>query len=206
MTKFERLDQLRRGATVTRYHTHRVLRPQSVGEHSHGVALIALELWRETFWRKTYASELPPAWLLLAALEHDLAEGQVGDMPSPAKRRHPALHAALTNAELAESERLELGAHEHLGPEASDILRMADQLEFLCYALDERRLGNTDMGRVFARGALGIRKRLDALDHRPFQPAAMRLLEEIVDAMRREFRDEYITHVIALAGAEEDGH
>ena len=63
------------GAEVKRYHTVTTLQCETVGHHSHGVAMLCVVL-------------CPTATraLLLAALMHDLAEQATGDIPSPAKR------------------------------------------------------------------------------------------------------------------------
>lgn len=63
------------GTQVKRYHTVTTLALETVGHHSAEVALIVLLL--EPDARRQ---------LLTAALFHDLAEHQTGDIPSPAKR------------------------------------------------------------------------------------------------------------------------
>lgn len=68
------LDFIMAGSEVTRYHTVTTLRRETVGHHSHGVALICRLL-----------DPAASAQLLTAALIHDLAEHEVGDIPSPAK-------------------------------------------------------------------------------------------------------------------------
>ena len=70
------LEFIATGAEVTRYHTVFTINKETVGHHSHGVAMMVLMI-------KPDAS----ASLLKAALCHDLSEQVVGDIPSPAKRR-----------------------------------------------------------------------------------------------------------------------
>ena len=65
------------GAEVKRYHTVTTLREETVGHHSHGVAMLCLILCPSA-----------SAELLKAALMHDLAEQVTGDIPSPAKREY----------------------------------------------------------------------------------------------------------------------
>lgn len=70
------------GVETKRYHTWPTLRTQNVGEHSCRVALIAAWI----------AGDQEPgisAPLLMAALCHDLAEHQMGDLPAPVKRGLP---------------------------------------------------------------------------------------------------------------------
>lgn len=157
-TDHARLDRLRRGATLTRYHTHRVLRRQSVGEHSHGVAMLAASIFREA-----YPDATLPVELILAALEHDLAEYDVGDSPAPAKRRSPALKAALDEAEALVDDRLGLYATRSLLDPTARLMGACDELEFLFYSYDEMRLGNSDFLRTFCLGSLGFQERLSKL-------------------------------------------
>ena len=157
-TDYARLERIRRGSTVLRYHTHRVQRPQSVGEHSHGVAMLLVAIFREAYGPRAVTSEL-----LLAALEHDLAEFEVGDSPAPAKRRSPALKAALDAAELDVDNRWGFYAVRTLTEPQARLLGACDELEFLFYAFDEIRQGNADFIRTFHLGSLGFRERLDKL-------------------------------------------
>ena len=69
------LDFILAGTQVKRYHTVTTLTSETVGHHSAEVALIVLLLEPEASRQ-----------LLMAALYHDLAEHQTGDIPSPAKR------------------------------------------------------------------------------------------------------------------------
>ena len=69
------LEFIMNGAAVTRYHTCDLIKPETVGHHSHGVAMLCL-LIDPTASRQ----------LLAAALMHDLAEQRTGDIPSPLKR------------------------------------------------------------------------------------------------------------------------
>lgn len=69
------LDFILAGSEVKRFHTVTTLVSETVGHHSHGVALLCLLF-----------DPLAGRSLLLAALYHDLAEFKTGDIPSPAKR------------------------------------------------------------------------------------------------------------------------
>lgn len=69
------LDFITAGAAVSRYHTCDILKPESVGHHSHGVALLCMVIDPDCSFD-----------LVKAALLHDMAEQRTGDIPSPAKR------------------------------------------------------------------------------------------------------------------------
>lgn len=72
--------QIQAMADTRRWHTRRVVREQSVAEHCHQVALLALHLAGQ------YLSDRDRADLLLLALTHDAHEPEFGDIPYPAKR------------------------------------------------------------------------------------------------------------------------
>lgn len=74
---------------VQRYHTTPNAVPQNIAAHSWGVAMILLRL-----------HPAPSHALICAALEHDLPEFFLGDMPAPAKWGNPELAVAYTEAEL----------------------------------------------------------------------------------------------------------
>ncbi|CAB4132210.1 HD domain containing protein [uncultured Caudovirales phage] len=65
------------GADVSRYHTTYTLFNETVGHHSHQVAIICKLLDPDA-----------SANLLLAALVHDISEHITGDIPSPAKKEY----------------------------------------------------------------------------------------------------------------------
>lgn len=135
-----RLDFIRAGGTVRRYHTLRTVHSQNVAEHSFGVAWLCYLL----------TNGVPSRDLLLAALRHDLAEHVTGDMPAQAKRA------------MGLSERFALEEHaaiaatgfERIILSAADerILKLADTAELLLYCVTERALGNTHLEHVYARG------------------------------------------------------
>jgi 5'-deoxynucleotidase YfbR-like HD superfamily hydrolase len=73
-------DQILAMQDVRRWHTRCVRRDQTVAEHSHAVALLALSL---------APLDIPDSYrfqILLAGLTHDAHETQFGDTPYPAKR------------------------------------------------------------------------------------------------------------------------
>lgn len=73
----EQLKLVLDGGHVVRFHTKPTIKEETVAEHSYLVAwLIALMMGKD----------VPRGELLLAALQHDLPEHILGDMPSPTKK------------------------------------------------------------------------------------------------------------------------
>jgi 5'-deoxynucleotidase YfbR-like HD superfamily hydrolase len=132
------LEFIAAGAEVTRYHTVFTINKETVGHHSHGVAMMVLMI-------KPDAS----ASLLKAALYHDLAEQVVGDIPSPAKRRFDLgkrldelEHAVIREAGIEQPE---------LNDEEVRVLKLADIAQGALFCAREVQLGNVRLVPVFAR-------------------------------------------------------
>ena len=123
------LDFILAGSEVKRYHTVTTLVSETVGHHSHGVAMMCLMF--------------DP----MAALFHDLAEHQTGDIPSPAKREF-GIGGKVDELEL----RLMTAAGivtPHLSPEDKRTLKLADVAQGALFCAREISLGNKRMRRVF---------------------------------------------------------
>lgn len=69
------VDFIERGGRTLRMHTVPTLQPQNVAAHSFGVA----------WWCWLLSEQAPSTNLLMAALQHDLAEHATGDIPAPTK-------------------------------------------------------------------------------------------------------------------------
>lgn len=130
------LDFIQAGADVKRFHTKLTLQSETVGHHSHGVAMVCLLI-------NPHAS----ARLLTAALIHDLAEHVTGDIPSPAKRRYGIGEQvnALEFQLLAEAG-LPLST---LTEEEKRTLKIADIFQGMLFCAREISLGNREMREVF---------------------------------------------------------
>lgn len=115
---------------VNRYHTWPMIRPQSVGEHTHRVAMIYLKLFGT-----------PRVEVLIYILQHDLGEIFAGDVPFYSKRKFPALKEAIDVAEVAGLESLGLGQPELTKDEWTKF-KTADLLEMYEYGQIEYRMGN----------------------------------------------------------------
>ena len=126
------------GAEVRRYHTVATVHEETVGHHSHGVALLCLQL-------DPQASRE----LLYAALVHDLAEQHVGDVPSPAKR---TLGFADKLDELEHTIICDgMGWHPVLSEAEQRTLKLADIVQGALKCAREIELGNTRMRTVYDR-------------------------------------------------------
>jgi len=128
-TALQQLEFTRDGGAVKRMHTVRTHNPQSVAEHSYGVAWLVWAL----------SDEAPSANLLMAALAHDVPEVEVGDIPSPTKR-------VLGGSAMQSLEDKAMLDHNipvfELTEQEALILKVADMLELAFYCVDEHNLGN----------------------------------------------------------------
>jgi len=105
-------------ARTQRYHAHPTIHKQSIGEHSHRVATLYVELWG-----------LPSAEILYYILHHDSGEFYAGDTPFGAKRENLDLKTAVNSAESIGLEKLgiklpNINYEEFVKIKLSDILEM----------------------------------------------------------------------------------
>lgn len=121
---------IERGGRTLRCHTQPMLQSQTVAAHSYGVA----------WWCYLLAGEGCGADLIMAALAHDMAEHETGDVPSPTKEAL-GIRGLLDSYE----ERLMRGACLpifDLEPDSKRILKLADSLELMQHCVRERQYGN----------------------------------------------------------------
>lgn len=135
-------ERIRNGGAVLRYHARRTIGQQSVAEHSWGVAMMLYELCQ------------PTEVLLRAALSHDLAEYDTGDVPFTAKRMSVPFKDALVQLETEIDAKL--GFMPLLEPEDLWLLKMADMLELCWYAVEQKRLGSNYCDEWFINGTVFI--------------------------------------------------
>jgi len=134
MYEMESIFAVMDGVGVRRFHTHRTLHQQTVGEHGASVCLL-LYLMTRGACRKE---------LFVAALLDDLAEYYTGDIPSPFKRSVPGLRdrvhdvgdiwladRGLVPPQLTEQER--------------GLLKLADSMDGLLFCAREVEIGNRKM-------------------------------------------------------------
>lgn len=133
------LEFYNRGSMTTRFHCYNLIKCDTVGRHSHGVAFFVWYLM----------SEAPPMDrlpVLQNALFHDMAEFEVGDVPAPTKRRLNIRHKLhdIENAVLSQ-----VGVPMAILSEAQEaVLSMADCLDGLAFCLRELEMGNLGMVKV----------------------------------------------------------
>jgi 5'-deoxynucleotidase YfbR-like HD superfamily hydrolase len=130
----------RAGMNVSRYHTIRLIVPESVGHHSANVA-----------WLVTVLSDSPSKNLIRAALLHDVAEQHTGDIPATAKWSSKYLSSALTEMEdkFHSDNGLDmpwLSAYEQR------TLKQADMLDLCLKMVEELAMGNMRCGDILHRG------------------------------------------------------
>ena len=134
----DKLKFIQAGSEVTRYHTVKTLTQETVGHHSHGVAMICLMLMGCQV----------SADLLKAALCHDLAEHQLGDIPSPAKREYGIGEQV---NELEDKLLNSVGLSVQLTPDEARVLKLADIAQGALFCVREMELGNSGMKVVYER-------------------------------------------------------
>lgn len=135
-----------RGASyVNRFHTDRVLHQQTLAEHQYNVVNLLLYL----------TSGEASKELILAGLHHDLPEILVGDTPAPIKIETPALKAALDAAEVPIKKTH--GFNYPLSDDERQLLKFADMVDAVWFALEECTAGNTTMYNVVLRGTMYLK-------------------------------------------------
>lgn len=123
------------GAETERYHTIRTLQRETVGHHSHGVAMFVVLLG---------GGEIA----IKAALFHDLAEHVLGDIPSPAKKKYGIGEQV---NELEEQLLKGVGFNTELMEASKRMLKFADIFQGMTFCTREVKMGNTKLASVFYR-------------------------------------------------------
>ena len=131
----ETLEFILNGAAVKRFHTVTVLHEETVGHHSHNVAMMCLLL-------NPYASRN----LLMAAMFHDLSEHKTGDIPSPAKKEYKITEqvTSLEN-DLMVSAGIQFPT---LTEQEERTLKLADIASGMIYCIQEAQMGNVKMLKI----------------------------------------------------------
>ena len=128
------------GSAVRRFHTIPTIQENTVGHHSHGVAMLLWELTRGN----------ARVELIMAGLSHDLGEQAIGDIPSPSKRAIGSEGMAALDA-LEEKTLFDAGLQFILTEEEKVLLKMADCLDGMLFCISERRMGNKSVIPIFER-------------------------------------------------------
>jgi 5'-deoxynucleotidase YfbR-like HD superfamily hydrolase len=152
------------GGHVKRYHAKSTLKEETVAEHSYVVA-----------WLVTLGSNYrPSAALLLAALQHDVPECVLGDMPSPTKLSMNLGSAfAAAEAGIFRDAGMPDFAESLTGSERA-LLKLADNLSGWLKCVHERQLGNTTLANTEANYRDYITRSLDTTpEHTDFVSAVL---------------------------------
>ena len=135
---YDQLNFILRGGKTKRFHTADTLMPQTVAEHTFGVAMFCQLI--DPGCRKE---------VILAALTHDLAEHQIGDVSSPTKRAYPELKAFMDRAENDWLNMFGLNYPEKLTEEEKRTLKYADIMDGMAFCIRERGFGNRSIQEVW---------------------------------------------------------
>lgn len=171
------LDFIEHGGCVVRCHTVPTLHPQNVAAHSFGVA----------WWCWILSCEAPSAVLLMAALQHDIAEHTTGDIPAPTKYELNIRGAvqALEEDNMTQIGKLPLFV---LNKEEEVILKLADSLELAQHCLREMWLGNRciKLGEMFHNACQYVDDQAQAYEE--ISPYHEDLLNAIIEIIQDKFR------------------
>lgn len=170
---FARILMHRRSASVTRFHTHPTLKPNTNGYHTFGMITLYFLLVNPDRWN---------AFMIKAIHDHDMSEQFLGDIPAHVKWRFPELRqqVAVAEEQINKENRWRTG----LGLHEGSVLAFLDTLDYMLYSLEERRMGNQYMDEVLVRGFANLRtQNFKALSHY--------IKPEVVDAIINIFQLEY---------------
>ena len=135
----QQLLNIRLAGAISRYHTARTLRTQSVGEHSWGVAQLMV-----------YLSPNVSAQALTGALHHDLSELATGDVPAPVKWENAELKDLLVAVE-RKFDKMH-GLAQDLTRQEYHLLKWCDMMELVLWCMEEVELGNRTIFPIIERG------------------------------------------------------
>jgi 5'-deoxynucleotidase YfbR-like HD superfamily hydrolase len=164
-SELARVMELRKGANVRRYHTERIIGEQTVGHHSHGVAMLLVQ----------YFPHMCRPNVIIACLTHDLAEGYVGDIPAPAKWDNPELGELLDKIEAKRIN--DLGLRSQLSDSELEAVKVCDYLESLLFAHEQLCMGNTLFGPVLRKLVRWFEQRTS-----PIPSGMSKLVQEVIFA------------------------
>jgi len=129
-----RINRIRSAGAIKRFHCARVIKEESVAEHSLNVAALVLVLTKGLASRN----------LLIASMLHDHGEAAIGDIPANIKSKLPP--EARQELEDKEQSELDLMFPELVGTglteEEEYTLHIADRLDGLLKCTDEVMMGN----------------------------------------------------------------
>jgi 5'-deoxynucleotidase YfbR-like HD superfamily hydrolase len=148
---------------IKRYHTFPVLHQETVGEHSHRVATIYLELFG-----------MPRAEVLTYILYHDMGELSAGDLPLYAKRDVPEMKHFMDRAEEAGLTRLNIKMPDLTEEELAKV-KLCDLLQMLEFARIEMVMGNW-LAYAVQENILDMLTKFDRLPHDQVKSGALAMM------------------------------
>lgn len=152
---------------IVRYHTWRVIRPQTVGEHSAQIMRIMLTVWPRC-----------PRRLLIHAVAHDMDE-MVGDIPYPFKKNFPELDEGMRKAgyEIRRRQREACGIPPDVALSGHEqrFFKLCEYIEMWEYGIAEKNMGNRYADVVVERMQTEIRRKMpfEEIPDHPGIPAAL---------------------------------
>jgi 5'-deoxynucleotidase YfbR-like HD superfamily hydrolase len=176
MESLQWINDIFAGGGVKRHHNYPIIDRQSVAEHSWRMIVIYDRLW---------PGELTVD-VIRKIVYHDVAEYKTGDVPANAKWRSPELAEELHR--LQREDDLRLGIEVDIPKKEFRRFKFCDRLELMMFCLEQRRLGNRNVGRPFWKvGALLLDEYRDFVDpEKVLQEKPATLFQDVV----REFRSQ----------------
>jgi 5'-deoxynucleotidase YfbR-like HD superfamily hydrolase len=172
----------RRGGIVKRFHIFDVLKENTVAHHTFNVVALLILCVDDELSQN----------LLLAAMQHDLAEQETGDIPAPFKRRVEGLRQHMQDAEAEILRENGLPNYEKLlSQKELTWLKLADSLEGALYCGDEYQRGNLSLREVgyvflgYVRDLLATIEAPDDMDDPEYCPVKGRFQQVLYEATRR---------------------
>ena len=156
------------GSAVRRFHTIQTVAENTVGQHSHGVAMFCM----------LFEDGKPSAALLMKALTHDLAEQYTGDVPSPAKRALGIRQEfGVVEEQLLSTVDFSIEVTEH----EEVVLKLADCADGMLFCAKERMLGNRSkmIKAAYSNYRSYVDTILDTLEQSPFTARVHRVFNGV---------------------------
>ena len=164
--KFAKLQKIRNGGNVKRYHTIPIIREQNNAAHSWGVAVLFDQLWGVKSMNGVRAS-----------LYHDCAEYLTGDLPAPIKKS--SKEVAKVIKQLEDDFNAELDIAIDINKEDQVKVKFCDCLEGALFCLEELEMGNKMVADVFSKYMEYLREQVN--EHNQ-----LKQVEWIIDEITKE--------------------
>lgn len=161
-----KISTLLKAGAVRRFHVMPTIRENTVAEHSWQVVMLVLLLTDYT---------APAEWLIYAA-QHDMAEFETGDIPSPAKK----LVGIKDQVSAAEESVLEqFGVvMPTISAEGHKVMKLADCLSGMLNCVTERSMGNKNVTECFHNYLAYV------IEAGPYSRIQAGIIEEVHDAWK----------------------